>query len=181
MKVNIGSITEQKGASVHLVQKIDCPPLDQEINCRTPLSLDLTLTNTGDCILLRGKMETEIELPCDRCLQPTIIPLKMMITEEFYPAVDELKGQRRGEDDGEDEEFFAEKNHYFGESIDLTEVLTDNLLLGIPMKILCREDCLGFCPLCGQNLNEGSCQCEVDTIDPRLASLKALLNTDHDS
>ena len=68
-----------------------------------------------------------------------------------------------------------------GDILDLTEVLQDNLLLGIPMKILCQEDCAGFCSLCGQDLNEGQCQCEKDDLDPRLAGLKVLLTSNSES
>lgn len=58
----------------------------------------------------------------------------------------------------------------------LDELVTTDLLLSLPMKSLCREDCCGLCPQCGRNLNEGLCGCRQETVDPRLAALQDLLN-----
>lgn len=57
----------------------------------------------------------------------------------------------------------------------MDEQLTELLEEEFPFRILCREDCAGLCPRCGKDLNEGSCQCESDEIDPRLAPLKDIL------
>ncbi|MGI6269485.1 MAG: YceD family protein [Candidatus Howiella sp.] len=60
--------------------------------------------------------------------------------------------------------------------LDLEELVFSELVLTLPMKHLCREDCLGICPTCGANLNDGACGCKRDTVDPRLAALQELLN-----
>ncbi len=60
--------------------------------------------------------------------------------------------------------------------LDLEELVFSELVLSLPMKHLCREDCLGVCPTCGANLNDGACSCKQDTVDPRLAALQELLN-----
>ena len=60
--------------------------------------------------------------------------------------------------------------------IDLSAVFNDELLLELPTKLLCREDCKGLCPKCGKDLNKGSCNCPTKEIDPRLEVLKALLD-----
>jgi len=57
----------------------------------------------------------------------------------------------------------------------LSEVLRQDVLVAVPMHPICREDCAGLCSTCGQNLNEGSCNCAPEP-DPRWASLAALLN-----
>ena len=59
--------------------------------------------------------------------------------------------------------------------LDLTEALREQILLALPMQPLCRADCQGLCVQCGKNLNEGTCDCVQDTIDPRLVKLKELL------
>jgi uncharacterized protein len=59
--------------------------------------------------------------------------------------------------------------------LDLRKPLREQILLAMPMHLLCRPDCKGLCPNCGQNLNEGPCQCSTENIDPRLAVLKKLL------
>lgn len=60
--------------------------------------------------------------------------------------------------------------------LDLKELVFSELVLSLPMKHLCREDCLGICPTCGANLNDGDCGCKRDQVDPRLAALQELLN-----
>ena len=60
--------------------------------------------------------------------------------------------------------------------LDLAPLVRQLSLLEIPMQPFCRADCKGLCVVCGQNLNEGSCDCEIESIDPRLATLKALLD-----
>ena len=61
------------------------------------------------------------------------------------------------------------------ESLDLEQLLTEDILLDVPSKFLCSPDCKGLCPVCGKNLNQGDCGCKQDTVDPRLAILKSLL------
>ena len=60
--------------------------------------------------------------------------------------------------------------------LDITAPLFEEMLLEMPSKILCREDCRGLCPRCGKNLNEGDCGCKKSEGDPRLAILKTLLD-----
>ena len=57
--------------------------------------------------------------------------------------------------------------------MDLAPLLREEVILAVPMGVLCRSDCAGLCPVCGQNLNEGTCDCEQDDIDPRWAVLRA--------
>ena len=59
--------------------------------------------------------------------------------------------------------------------LDLADLTMADILLELPYKSLCREDCLGLCPMCGMNLNEGSCGCVRKSVDPRLAVLGQLL------
>jgi uncharacterized protein len=57
-------------------------------------------------------------------------------------------------------------------NVDIFPTLVSDIILEIPIKPLHDEECQGLCPVCGQNLNEGDCDCEVETVDPRLAKLK---------
>ena len=58
--------------------------------------------------------------------------------------------------------------------LDLTELVCEDIILSLPTRFLCREDCKGICSKCGKNLNEGKCDCKKD-IDPRMAALLELL------
>ncbi len=113
---------------------------------------------------LTGQLTGTAELQCHRCLTDfeyaLDLELKALIVYEKHR-------------DLEDEAGVIEIDAY-SQEIDLTKFIRDSILLDIPYKILCSEDCNGLCPQCGTNLNEDSCDCSFDTIDPRWEKLKEL-------
>jgi uncharacterized protein len=123
-------------------------------------------------ILVKCSLETEVELTCGRCLKRFSHPLKIEFEEEFLPTIDITSGMPlpRGEDTGA---FTIDEHHI----IDLTEPARQYALLAVPMKPLCRADCAGLCQKCGQDLNQGSCDCPTLEMDPRWSELAKLLGT----
>ena len=65
-----------------------------------------------------------------------------------------------------------EKNYIDGYNLDVDKLIYNEILIGWPMKILCREDCKGICNMCGQNLNKGTCDCEDTSLDPRMSVIR---------
>jgi uncharacterized protein len=63
-----------------------------------------------------------------------------------------------------------------GEAIDVDEIVREQILLSVPDRALCDENCRGICLMCGTNLNAGSCECKSSEVDPRWAALKNLKN-----
>jgi uncharacterized protein len=125
---------------------------------------------TGDGILAQGDLSAELTLPCSRCLEPVAVPIDVELEEVFTPTIDVITGQAiKLEED--DRALWIDEHHI----LDLSEVLRQDVLVAVPMHPVCREDCRGLCSTCGQNLNEGSCNCAPEP-DPRWASLAALLN-----
>ena len=120
-------------------------------------------------IRLRGRLTTGLELQCARCLEP----VKQDVSREF-----ELLYRPLGADAGRDELSVtaaeAEIGYYQGNGILLEDVLREQVLLALPLKITCREDCKGLCPHCGKNLNEEQCSSNVPMEDPRWAALKEI-------
>ena len=118
-------------------------------------------------IRLRGRLSAGIELQCARCLEP--VPQE--ITREF-----ELLYRPLGADAGRDElsvtDAEAEIGYYEGEGLLLDDVLREQVLLALPLKVTCRADCKGLCPHCGKNLNQEQCSCVVPAEDPRWEALK---------
>ena len=118
-------------------------------------------------IRLRGRLSAGLELQCARCLEP----VKQDVDREF-----ELLYRPLGADAGRDELSVtaaeAEIGYYQGDGILLEDVLRQQVLLALPLKVTCREDCKGLCPHCGKNLNEEQCSCNVPMEDPRWAALK---------
>jgi uncharacterized protein len=118
-------------------------------------------------IRLRGRLSAEVELDCARCLEP----VAQEIVREF-----ELLYRPQGADAGRDElsvtDAEAEIGYYQGDGLLLEDVLREQVLLALPVKITCRDDCKGLCPQCGKNLNQEQCSCAAPAEDPRWAALK---------
>ena len=118
-------------------------------------------------IRLRGRLSADFELQCARCLEP----VQQAIVRDF-----ELLYRPLGTDAGRDElsvtDAEAEIGYYQGDGILLEAVLREQVLLALPLKVTCREDCKGLCLHCGKNLNEEQCSCAVPMEDPRWAALK---------
>ena len=73
----------------------------------------------------------------------------------------------------------TEIGYYEGEGLELEDVLREQVLLAVPIKTVCRIDCKGLCPRCGQNLNQGSCTCQTAQDDPRWYALRDLKSRLH--
>jgi len=116
-----------------------------------------------------GDVKTTLELPCSRCLEPFRQPVDAHFDLRYQPHA-----ANTGEDEREIEEDDLTTAFYENAEIDLGQLMREQFYLALPMKPLCGDDCKGLCPMCGTNLNRGSCSCKRDWDDPRLAALKDL-------
>ncbi len=152
--------------------------LGGEVRQRTPLEAsgraELVKEHHGkheviQDIRLRGKLSAGLELQCARCLEP--VPQE--VAREF-----ELLYRPLGADAGRDElsvtDAEAEIGYYQGDGILLEDVLREQVLLALPLKVTCREDCRGLCVHCGKNLNEEQCSCTTAVQDPRWTALREI-------
>jgi len=129
----------------------------------------VSLMRTDRGILVKGRLDTEVELTCSRCLSLFNRPLALNIEEEYFPTIDVVSGASLPLPD-ELSCFTIDEHHV----LDLTEAMRQCALLAIPMKPLCGEDCAGLCPNCGHNLNQGPCNCPPQGVDPRWSELSKL-------
>jgi len=120
-------------------------------------------------IRLNGQLKAKFELACARCLEP----VEHEVARKF-----DLLYRPLGADAGREElsvtSAEAEIGYYEGEGLLLEDVLREQVLLTLPLKVICREDCKGLCPHCGRNLNSGPCSCADPLEDPRWAALKEI-------
>jgi len=132
-----------------------------------PVRIHLKLSRSGRTVLAEIRIRAEAEFSCDRCLDrfPSVLSSAYKATLKPRPQISPDQEVELGRDD-------LETEFYEGEDIDLTPILQDQLLLTLPPKSVCREDCRGLCQRCGQNINRGTCQCANQEIDPRLEPLK---------
>lgn len=130
-------------------------------------NVEFTRTNRG--IMADGAFDTEVKVDCSRCLNEYKCPLHIEIQDEYFPLTDINTGTPLPVPE-EPDAFTIDEQHV----LDLTESIRQGILLAMPMKPLCREDCAGLCPQCGQNLNEKTCNCASEKIDPRWSKLVAV-------
>ena len=116
-----------------------------------------------------GSIKGKLNIDCTRCLKAIENPLDVAFDVSFISP----------ENSPEDKELQLHQADLSadvlqGDELDLRELAREQILLSLPEQAFCREDCRGLCPVCGKDLNEGSCDCEDDEIDPRWAALKGL-------
>ncbi|MFD2116870.1 YceD family protein [Paenibacillus yanchengensis] len=129
-----------------------------------PLHVSLTVTGYEQFIVVEGQLTIDVTMACSRCLEPAREDVTIPFMEKFKPV--EVMTE---EDEEEEESDFIEITN---DKLDLLPYLEESLLLFLPFAPLCNNDCKGLCQHCGQNLNEGSCTCKADHIDPRFEALK---------
>ena len=132
-----------------------------EFVLRSPLIAMGKVTNLGDGDFgVTGNYSVEAELVCGRCTNPYVTT---------FAAAFETRFSTHPQSTPEDEESVWLVD---GDCIELTPVILSEISFNLPMQPLCREDCRGLCPVCGVDLNEHSCSCAEDIIDPRWEKLK---------
>lgn len=164
MKLDIRKFFEVVGESEEFEFSLDLS--QTEIWAHKPLPAPVLIKgrvqNRSSIVTLAYNASMTLQTFCDRCLAPFEKPVEFSFE---YTLVRELQ------DTEQDEYILIE-----GDFLDLGELCESDIVLNLPLKFLCRDDCKGLCPICGVNLNQTDCDCLKQQIDPRLAALKGLLN-----
>ena len=120
-------------------------------------------------IRIAGDFATTVEVTCARCLEPVVEDVATKFDLLYRP-----QGADAGKEELSVTAAEAEVGYYRGEGLLLEDVLREQVLLALPLKAICREDCKGLCPHCGRNLNQERCNCAEPVEDPRWSALKDL-------
>ncbi len=124
----------------------------------------------GDLVRVEGEASATLTVPCARCLEPSQVKVCgpfSFVVNRMPLGVALPEGEEEAEE-GEEEFIFVE---HTATSIDITAFVRDAIILALPLRVLCREDCKGLCVVCGKNRNEGECGCETRETDPRWRAL----------
>ena len=134
-----------------------------------PLDVRATAELVEGQIRITGEFHTRLEMTCARCLE-TVNEDVAREFDLFYRPMTSIAQEEEVHLKLDDTEiaFFQ------GDGLFLADVLAEQVLLALPMKVICRSDCRGLCPQCGVNLNNEECRCEVHIADPRMAPLARL-------
>ena len=138
-----------------------------------PLQTRLRVIRVGEMVEVEGTVESRVRLSCSRCLaeydEPLVSSFALTYAREMPEVTDEAGG--------DEVELSAEEMGlilFHGEEIDLREAIAEQVIMALPMRPLCREECRGLCPQCGANLNETDCGCERPALNVKFAALKEL-------
>lgn len=161
MKVNIAGLSSASGEAVSFSFRVSSEKFAasaEEALFTGDISVRGKATNTGASFRVEGRIEAVREFLCDRCLAPCREEQAHDFAEKYYRAGDAPTDE--------------EANVFDGDVIDIAELVRDTLLAAQPLKLLCRPDCKGLCPVCGADRNDGECGCDRFVPDPRLAALR---------
>jgi uncharacterized protein len=135
------------------------------------LSGDLIIEKFGTTLRIKGTLDFTSEQQCSRCLTDFCGKFKFPL--ELYYRTGKLEDTHSGKEfelNSDDLNVIA----YNGKELDIWLDIKEALVLSLPLKPLCKEDCKGICPACGKDLNVAPCTCHKDTIDPRWEDLLKL-------
>ncbi len=142
------------------------PMNDFELNgdypFKSPVKISASAVNRASLVELNVKAVFDYTTRCDRCFDELVKHLEFTFTHGL--AVKLI--------DDENDDYIETPDY----TLELDEVVVSDIVLNLPRKMLCREDCKGLCPKCGKNLNDGDCGCDNTQIDSRLEILKQLID-----
>ncbi len=163
MRIDLANIAGTPGARGRWTVSVN-PPATEDYETAGPVEGWLEVENTGSLLLVTGELRGIVRVKCVRCLGECVCPLTARIEEQFATAEtapDVLTIDR------DDPEASAIKDFV----LDVSEMVRQQLAVNLPMRQLCREDCQGICPVCGENLNVGGCSCTPAPADARWSIL----------
>jgi uncharacterized protein len=138
----------------------------------SPIDFRLEVTRVGDIVKVEGEVHVSIHLVCDRCLREFDTDLASVFSLIYSQEVDETNHEG-----GEALELSPEELGLMpirGEEIDFRDGIQEQVVLALPLRALCSDDCKGLCPQCGADLNEADCSCTKVVPAGRFAALRKL-------
>ena len=168
MQFNVATLLQERIGSTRTVEVEDERVVVPEAGYEAVVSGDVRLTRTQRGVLVRARLDVAPVLECARCLTPFTRELQLDIEEEFVPERDPITGDPT--EDLSPDEFRIDDRHH----LDLSEAVRQYEQTALPIQPICRDDCAGLCPTCGQNLNEGRCACEPPEATGPLSGLAGL-------
>ncbi len=171
MLINLSDIIKDYGGRLELSKSFSMPEtqfMGEDFTFPENCTLSGVILNNTKSLELKAEVKGTMCVHCARCGKPLTVGLSFPISEVLVREDAEISL---------DDEVLV----YSGNEIDLTEAIIGSFLMNVSGKYLCSEDCKGLCPHCGTDLNDGSCDCDKDVIDPRLAKLAEIMKNMSDT
>lgn len=136
-----------------------------EFAWKDPVSL--TITNLGNKeIMIEGSVKITLIIVCSRCLKKLEYPMDITINKKIDFK---LTNEERVKE-------LDEANYITEYNLDVDILIRNEIIVGLPMRLLCSDECKGICMHCGTNLNEVSCDCDNTILDPRMSAIRDIFN-----
>jgi uncharacterized protein len=164
MIIDISDLLQRKKDTIPFEFSITSESIERDdfkLTLKSPLKVSGNAYYDGEIISTKGNIDAVTEAQCSRCLKSFDYGIHTGFEEDFSKQ-------------GAKEDTYPILNN----EIDLYDMVIDVIILSMPLKMLCTEECMGLCPVCGSNLNEKDCGCQKDDSDPRFAVLKGLFKGD---
>ena len=171
MRYNVAQLLKEPTGATRQYQLDEVFSAEDRILDQAKGEVDVIRTHQG--LLVTANLAIESTVSCGRCLEGYALKANLFLEEEFLPVFDINTG-RRIEFDQDDANCIVEGNH----ELDLTDILQQYVISELPMKPLCRVDCLGLCHVCGDNLNKNQCNCYDESYKLVTTTLAQLLPKD---
>lgn len=164
MLFELKSVFQNEGEEKQVNYELDAADIDIDgvFPFRTPINVIATARNRASLVSLTIDVEFDYTRYCDRCANEFTKHMQMSFVHNLAQTL---------VDDGNDD--YIETPDF---KLELDEIIFSDVLLSLPQKNLCKEDCRGLCQHCGHNLNFGDCDCDKLQVDPRLEILKQLMD-----
>jgi uncharacterized protein len=170
MLINLSEIMSVKGKVEHIQAPIELKSFCMD-GVHYPFAnqafVDLTISHLGERKMkIEGETKLSLLIPCNRCLDDVETLFELTISKDL--DFNQTEEDRIKELD--------ETNYLSGYNLDVDLLVFDEILLEFPMRILCDENCKGFCRVCGTNLNKNTCDCKDAGLDPRMSVIQDIFN-----
>jgi uncharacterized protein len=171
MRIELDKLEQLGGSFAHSYSPEELSLEDQSAVLRRPPKVRGRITLGGAEVDLEGEISAGVEVECDRCLKPIAVAVETSFDVRYLP-VSEYRRPENHELDAQDLSLAL----FDGEAIDIDQLVREQILLALPVRRLCREECRGLCQICGIDRNVSDCGCEIRAPDPRWSALKALVD-----
>ena len=171
MRIELATLEGAKGTFARYYAEGELVLAEDRLRLVQPPTVSGEIRREDRRVHVKGRLVARVHVECDRCLKLIESPVESSfkieyVTQEDYQAQQAVELM---EDD-------LDLTVFDGEVIDIDALVAEEILLAVPDHILCKDDCKGICPQCGQDRNSVDCSCETAEVDPRWSGLKELVN-----
>ena len=169
MRIELVNLEHGRADFAHVYQPDELGHFDERVSVVAPVAVNGKVRLAEAEVFVNGHIETRAQVECDRCLKQVELPVNADFELEYITGAEYESNSA-----AELTEEVMSVSVFDGQTIDVDEIVKEQILLAVPTRMLCQEDCKGICPVCGIDKNTGDCECETTEVDPRWAALKNL-------